>query len=279
MDDKIKTSERASKAKEMKAKEVEEMTKLFEKYKVIGIIDMFKLPTIPMQKVKKKSRGETIIKMTKKAVLVRALKEVRGKKKNFEEFEKLIPSQPAIVFTEMDPFKFYGMVEKLKVPAAAKEGDLAPNDIEVSAGPTNLLAGPAISELTRVGIPAGVEEGKISVKKDVVVAKKGTAISKPLANALKKLGIEPMQIGLNVVAVYQEGMIYLKEVLSLVGEVYVNKVKEAFTQALNLSVSIGYPTKANIGYLLAKAKLAADALESKMNLKKPEEKQESGGTS
>jgi large subunit ribosomal protein L10 len=278
-------SEGLSKAKELKAKEVEEMKKLFEKYPVIGIIDMFKLPTIPMQKVKKKSRGEAIIKMTKKAVLMRALDEVKGKKKNFEEFKKLIPGQPAIVFTEMDPFKFYGMVDKLKVPAAAKDGDTAPKDIEVSAGPTNLLAGPAISELTKVGIPAGVEEGKISVKKDVVVAKKGTVINKFLANALKKLGIEPMLIGLNVVAVYQNGMIYPKEVLSLVGEVYINKVKEAFTQALNLSVSIGYPTKANIGYLLAKAKLAADVLESRMNLNSnlsnPEEKKEneSGGTS
>jgi len=255
-------------AKEQKAREVEEMKQLFEKYSVIGIINMFKLPTTPMQKVKKKSSGEAEIKMTKKVVLLRALEAIKGKKKNFEEFEKLIPQQPAIVFTNMDPFKFYAMVDKLKIPAAAKEGDIAPRDIEVSAGLTNLLAGPAISELTKVGIPAGVEEGKIAVKKDVVVAKKGTVINKPLANALKKLGIEPMLIGLNIIALYQSGMIYKKEVLSLVGEAYMNKVREAYTQALNLSVSIEYPTKANISYLLAKAKLAADALAGKINLAK-----------
>jgi large subunit ribosomal protein L10 len=188
------------------------------------------------------------------------------------------------------------MVDKLKTPAAAKEGDIAPGDISVSAGPTNLLAGPAISELTKVGIPAGVEEGKIAIKKDVVVAKKGSAFNKALANALKKLGIEPMQIGLNIIAIYQNGMIYGKEALSLVGEGYLNKIREAFTQALNLSVSIGYPTKANISYLLAKAKLHADALASKINLEtnlemktetqsepkteaQPETKNESGGTS
>jgi len=294
------SSEKMSRAKEQKSKQAEEMKRFFEKYPVIGIIDMFKTPAIILQNVKKKSRGQAAIKMTKKVVLVMALKGVREKKKNFEEFEKLIPQQPAIVFTESDPFMFYAMVNRLKMPTAAKEGDVAPNDISVSAGPTNLLAGPAISELTKVGIPAGVEEGKISVKKDVVVTRKGDIINKALANALKKLGIEPMQVGLNIIAIYQNGMIYGKEALSLVGEGYLNKVREAFTQALNLSVSIGYPTKTNISYLLAKAKLHADALASKIKIEnktevnaetesrtqnqtqteiKPEVKNESGGTS
>jgi len=286
------SNSKMSKAKERKSSEVEEMKKLFEKYSVVGIIDMFKIPAITMQNVKKKSRGSAIIKMTKRVVLMRALEEVKGKRKNFEQFEKIIPQNAAIVFTDDDPFKFYAMVDKLKTPTAAKEGDIAPSDISVSAGPTNLLAGPAISELTKVGIPAGVEEGKIAIKKDVVVAKKGSAFNKALANALKKLGIEPMQIGLNIIAIYQNGMIYGKEALSLVGEGYLNKIREAFTQALNLSVSIGYPTKANISYLLAKAKLHADALASKINLEmktemqsepkteaQPETKNESGGTS
>jgi large subunit ribosomal protein L10 len=107
-----------------------------------------------------------------------------------------------------------------------------------------------------------------------------------------------MQIGLNIVAIYQNGMIYGKEALSLVGEGYLNKVREAFTQALNLSVSIGYPTKTNISYLLAKAKLHADALASKIKIEnkteaksenmtvtenkpeiKNESQNESGGTS
>lgn len=273
--EKTKTAKTMSKAIESKTQEAEEMRKLFEKYSVIGILDLTKTPTITLQNVQKKSRGQSLIKVTKKAVLTRALAAVKEREKNFVEFEKLIPKQPAIVFTDIDPFKFYAMVDKLKTPAAAKEGDLAPDEISVSAGPTNLIAGPAISELTKVGIPAGVEEGKIAVKKDVVVAKKGSVISKALANALKKLGIEPMLIGLNVIAIYQNGMIYGKEALSLVGEGYMNKIREAYMQALNLSVSVGYPTKSNIGYLLAKAKLAADALASRIKVEeKIEEKSE-----
>lgn len=247
--------------KEEKLKAVERLRKDIEQSPVIGVIDMFKLPSRQLQQIKKKVKDQAAIKVTKKSILEFAMKNV--KKEKIDELMKIIPKQPALVLTNMEPFKFYLTVDRLKSPASAKAGDIAPNDILVSAGPTNLLPGPAISELTKAGIPAGVEEGKIAVKKDTVVAKKGDKISAILANALKKLNIEPVLIGLNIVAIYQNGMIYSKDVLSLVGDAYLNKLKDAYTESLNLSVSICYPTKENIGYLLSKAQLQAKALESK----------------
>lgn len=248
--------------KEEKLKAVEDLKKSIESYEVLGIIDMKKLPTPQIQQIKKKVKGQAEILMMKKAIVLHALDGV--KKENIAEFKKLLPLQPGLILTNMDPFKCYGIVDKLKSPADAKEGDTAPNDISISAGPTNLLPGPAISELAKAGIPAGVEEGKIAVKKDVVVAKKGTVINAAVASALKKLNIQPMLIGMNVVAVYHKGMIYKKDVLSLVGEVYLNKLKEAFTQALNLSVGIEFPTKENISYLLAKGYQIASGIQKKI---------------
>jgi len=244
---------------EQKKADVEKLRKMIEDYPIVGIIDMFKLPSRPLQNVKKKLKDEGIIKITKKSTLLLALK--NAKKDGIQKLEEIVPKQPAIFLTKMDPFKFYALVDKVKTAAPAKEGDIAPDDIKVSAGPTNLMPGPAISELTKVGIPAGVVEGKIAVKKDVTVVKKGIIISKPLASALRKLNIEPMLIGVNIIGIFDKGMVYTKDALSLVGEGYVNKLKEAFNNALNLSVSISYPTKANIGFLLAKAAREANALE------------------
>jgi large subunit ribosomal protein L10 len=248
--------------RESKLKEVEELKKLTDEYSVFGIIDTYKLPSKQLQEIRKKVRGSAIIKMYKKSVFMHALKE--SKRKNVEELEKIIPLQPAIVFSKTEAFKFYGAIDKMKSQTSAKAGDVAPEDIKVFAGPTSLMAGPAISEFTRAGIPAGVEEGKIAVKKDVVVAKKGATISKELAGVLRKLNIQPILVGLNIVAIYENGMIYKKDSLSLVGEGYLNKLKEAFNQALNLSVSICYPTKENIGRLLAKAYRQAKSIENKI---------------
>jgi len=248
--------------KEAKLKAVEDLKNAIETYEVMGIVDMHKLPTKQIQQIKKKVRGQAELMITKKAILMNALDGV--KKEKLEDFRKLLPLQVGLILTNMDPFKFYGIVDKLKSPASAKVGDIAPNDIEVSAGPTNLLPGPAISELAKAGIAAGVEEGKISIKKDAVVARKGNAINAAVASALKKLNIQPMLVGMNVIAIYHKGMIYGKDVLSLVGEPCINKLKEAFTQALNLSVEIEFPTKENIGYLLAKGCQIASGIRNKI---------------
>lgn len=244
--------------KEGKIRKKEELKDLVKNYRAIGLIDLFKLPSKQMQEIRKEIRGKGIIKVVKKSLLIKALEELDLK--NLEELEKIIPEQPAILLTNFEPFKIYSLISKLKFSTFAKEGDIATEDIKVMAGPTSLLPGPVISELSKVGIPVSVEEGKIVVKKDVTVAKKGSIISKDLASVLRKLKIQPIKIGLNLVTIYESGKIYPKEVLELVNS-YLEKIKEAFNQALNLSINIYYPTKENINQLLIKAYQNVLALE------------------
>ncbi|MEM5844361.1 MAG: 50S ribosomal protein L10 [Candidatus Aenigmatarchaeota archaeon] len=245
-------------AREEKIAKKEELKEMIRRYKVIGLIDIFKLPSKQFQEIRKEIREKGIIKVVKKSILLHALKELEVK--NLDELEKIIPNQPAVLLSNEDCFKIYSIISKLKFPTFAKEGDIANEDIKVSAGPTSLLPGPVISELSKAGIPVGVEEGKIVVKKDVIVAKKGNVISKDLANVLRKLKIQPVKISLNLVGMYEDGRIYNKETLELVN-IFPEKIKEAFNQALNLSININYPTKENIQYLLIKAYQNALALE------------------
>lgn len=253
--------------KESKIKAVEALKKKIQEHDVIGILDMHKLPSKQYQEIHRGIRGDVDVVMTKKAVLVRALD--GSEREGIKDFEKLVPTQPALVFTRFDPFKFYMTASKMKSPTYAKEGDVADDEILVGAGPTGLMPGPVISEFAKVKIPAGVEEGKIAVKKDTVVARKGDVISKDLANILRKLKIQPVKVGLNIVAIYDKGLIYQKDVLSLAGQGYVEKTMQAHSHAINLSVAAGYPTKENIKLLLAKAYRESQAIGSK--LKAPEE--------
>ena len=66
----------------------------------------------------------------------------------------------------------------------------------------------------------------------------------------------------DVVILTEKESAYLKDILDLVGENYLNKIKQAFNEALNLSVAIGYPTKENVAHLLAKAYRQAKAVEA-----------------
>ena len=253
--------------KEKKLKAVEKLKEELEKTPVIGIIDMHKMPSKQLQKIRKNLRGKARIKMIKKIVLNFAIDS--SKREKIKDIEVLIPTQPAIILTELGAFKLYTYVDKLRFKTFAKEGDIAEKDIWASAGPTSLMAGPVISELQQAGVPASIESGKIMIRKGVCVAKEGEAISSVKANALRKLKIEPMEVLLDIVAVYEDGNIYPKDVLELATK-YPRMLSRAFSNALNLSVFIVFPTKDNIRYLLAKAYQAAKAIKGLVNIEKKE---------
>ncbi|MEM5829200.1 MAG: 50S ribosomal protein L10 [Candidatus Aenigmatarchaeota archaeon] len=244
--------------KEEKIKKVKELKMMIEEFPVIGIVDLHKFPSKELQEIRKIIRDIGIIKATKKSTLLFAIRE--AKKENIGELEKFIPNQVAVVLIRGDAFKSYSKLTSLKFETFAKESEIAPNDIIIPSGPTSLLAGPVIGELTKAGIPAGVEEGRITIKKTVTLVKKGEVISKEVANALRKLDIKPISISLNVVCFYEGGKIYPRETLELV-KTFPEKLITAHQCAINLSLNISYPTKEIIKILLAKAFYTAKAIE------------------
>jgi len=243
--------------KEEKIRAAEELKNLIESHKTIGIVEMSKMPTKQLQEIKKSLRNDAIIKVVKKSTLIKSIEKINDQ--NLKKLIANLPTQPAILLSNVECFKLYATISKFAPCTYVKEGDILEEDVIVSAGPTNLNAGPVISELSRAGIKAGVDGGKIFIREDARVAKKGDKVSAFLASVLRKLNIKPKKVKLNVVAIYENGNIYPKELLELVN-VYPEKMKECFNNALNLSINISYPTKENIKYLLIKAINTAKAI-------------------
>jgi large subunit ribosomal protein L10 len=261
--------------KEEKVKAVEAMCKKLDEAAVIGLLDMHKMPSSQLQKIRKGLRDKAEIKMIKKSILMFAME--KSKKEGLKKLEEFIPSQPTIVFTNMEPFKFYTLVSKLRLPAYAKVGDVVEHDVKVSAGPTSLMPGPVISEFQKAGIPATIQDGKIAIRKDKIVLKKGEQVTPDLASILRKLKIQPVTVGLNIVAMLKDNEIYRKDVLEIVNELP-RQIPQASQNALNLSVFICYPTRQNIKILIAKAVNEGNAInalapkEEKVEEKPPAEK-------
>jgi len=245
--------------KEAKLAAVEQVRKTLSESKVIGLVDMHKAPSRQMQKIRNGLRGRATILMVKKSILTHAIDAMAGENADIRQIEAHLPKQPAIVLTSMEPFRFYVAAKGMKFKTFAKAGDVSVEDIWVSAGPTPLMAGPAISEFQAVGLPASIEAGKIAVRKDTLFVKKGEAVDAKKANILRKLGVQPTDVSLNVVAVYDSGRVYLKDALDL-ALMYPEMLKVAITNARNLAVDIAFPTKESVQYLLSKAVIAAKAL-------------------
>ncbi len=248
---------------ERKVKMLERIVELASKYNTIGIIDMYKMPTKEFKEMKEKLGKDIVIVYAKKKIAKLALEKVG--KEGLSKLVELFPNQFALVFSNKNCFEVYAKMSKLRQKTFAKGGEIAEEDIVLRAGPTNIPAGPAIGEFARLKIPAGVEGGRIAIKKDTVVAKKGEAIKPEVAGLLKKLNIPSVTIKLKPVAFYENGNIFGLDALKIVDEIE-DLLAKAYSQAMNLSINISYPTKDNIEILLAKASMEAQALKNALKV-------------
>ncbi len=191
-----------SEAKKSKVKELAELMKK----KTVMVISVKGLPSAQFQDIKKKLRSKAAVKVAKKSIVGHALDE-----SGIKELHELVPyveDSTAMLFSDEDAFVISGILANEKSPAKAKAGQIAPEDIEVKAGPTELLPGPDISALSAVGLAPKVENGKISVMQDKVIVKEGKEISEACASIMAKLDIIPFEVGVTPIAAYMEGRVY-----------------------------------------------------------------------
>ncbi|MAG15883.1 50S ribosomal protein L10 [Candidatus Woesearchaeota archaeon] len=241
-----------AKATQYKKDAVKVLAQSMEQYPVVGLVNVENLPAKQLQVLRLKLRKDVYITMNKKLLIKRAIDSVKSKK-NFEKLADSIVGMPALLFTKQNPFKISALIKASKSKAPAKPGQIAPFDLIVPAGPTSFTPGPIISELGQAGLKAGVEDGKVVIKEDSVVVKKDEEITDNTASVLAKFNIEPMEIGLDLVAAYEDGLIYGKDVLSIDPAEYLSMVHKAASETLALTIEIAYVTKDNIERLIATA--------------------------
>jgi len=249
--------------KNEKPKIVENLKKLIEDHSVIGVLDMHNLPAKQLQKIRDSLRDTAIIIMSKKSMIKRAISE---SKKDIKKLEEKLINEPALILSNENPFRLFRTIKSNRSPAPAKAGNTAMNDIVIKKGKTGIPPGPAISSLQKIGLKTSVQEGKISVMSDKVAVKAGETITNDMVNAFNLLKMEPMEIGLNLVAVWESGVIYPKDVLDIDVNAYTNKVILAITCMINLSLNSGYLVPLTAELAIQKAFMEAKSLALEANI-------------
>jgi large subunit ribosomal protein L10 len=252
---------------EWKKQMVAEVVEDIKAHEIVGVVDLASMPLRQLQIMRSSLRGKVIIRGGRKKLFAHAIgKAAQDNPELAKLAEKLECSQPGMIFSKDNPFLLFKTLEKSKSPAPAKAGQKAPNDIVVPAGPTGFAPGPIIAELGDVGVKAGVIDGKIAVKADSLVAKEGDVITDKLAAVLTRLGINPMEIGLNLVAAYEDGFIFDKKTLAIDEKEYISNLETASSWAFNLAMNAGILTKETTELMISKAFNEAKALAISENI-------------
>ncbi len=232
-----------------KKSQVQTLAAKIKAAKVIAVINLSNLPDRLLQSARKKLRGKAEFHQAKNSVIIRSL-EVAGKA---GKLAAILTVPSVIITTDMSPYSLFKFFKDNKSKVAAKPGQIAPYDLIVPEGETDLPPGPALSELKGAGINVQIKGGKIVVAKDSVVSKSGAKISGSVAKALQKLNILPFEAGLNMVAAFEDGYVYLAEVLNIDEHQLNSDISSAFAQGIALSLNASYPTESTINMLLGKA--------------------------
>ena len=197
---------------EWKREEVDELVAFLERYGSVGIVDVAGIPSRQLQSMRRDLHGQAELRMSRNTLMRRAVEAVD---EGLESLVDYVSGQVAFIGTNDNPFGLYRQLEASKTPAPINAGEVAPNDIVIPEGDTGVDPGPFVGELQTVGAEARIMEGSIQVTADSLVCEAGETVSQDLADVLSELGIEPKEVGLDLRAVYSEGVLFEPDELEL----------------------------------------------------------------
>lgn len=241
-----------------KKEEVNDIKGLISNHKVVAMANLADIPAPQLQKMRRNLKDNALIKMSRKTLMNLALND--SDKSNINSLSEHMEGQPALIFTDMNPFRLYKILEESKTQAPAKAGNIAPADIVVPKGDTAFPPGPMLGELQKIGIPAKIDKGKIVITKDQKVVEAGEKITGSVASILTRLEIYPMEVGIDLKAAYEDQTVYTSDLLTIDTEKTISNIQNAFTSALNLSVNAAIFNKLSLPIIIS------DASTKSMNL-------------
>jgi len=239
---------------EWKREEVAELTEFVGSYDAVGIVDLTGIPSRQLQDMRRDLHGQAELRMSRNTLIERALAEVN---EGAEDLGQFVSGHVGLIGTDDNPFGLFKQLEASKTSAPIGAGEVAPNDIVIPEGDTGVDPGPFVGDLQQVGADARIDGGSIKVMSDSHVLDAGETVSSDLANVLGELGIEPKEVGLDLRAVFADGVLFEPDELAIDVDEYRADVQSAAAAARNLSVNAAYPTARTAGTLLGKA--AGDA--------------------
>ena len=269
---------------------ISEVEESIKSNKTLALCNLHKVRATQLMKLRKNFKDELKIRVIKNTLSKIAVK--NSSLKISTEILESISAQQAFIFTNMNPFQLYLLLEKGKVDLPARDGDIASGEIVVPSGNTGMQPGPDLSAFKAFNIPTRIDAGSIFVSEDTIVAKKGDVIKSSLAALLSKLDIKPIKAGVKLDVAFMENLVYNSDDLSInlddyrdsliisyrnaldlaVSEEYFTKetvpliLADAYNKSKNLSVESNYLTEDNASMLIAKKQLEAQTLNNLINL-------------
>jgi len=229
-----------------------ELLRCLETFKNIIIVNVDNVGSSQMQKVRLALRGKGVLLMGKNTIIRKFIREQLEKNPKLETLLPYVFGNIGFVFTNADLREIRNVIISNKVPAAAKTGTMAPNDVHIPAGPTGLDPGQT-SFFQALNIATKIEKGAIAIINPVHLIRKDDKVTASHVALLTKLNIQPFHFGFQVTDIYEDGVCYSAKILDMTKEQLEQKFLNGISRLTAISLAIGYPTQASLPHIVGNA--------------------------
>jgi len=249
--------------RDRKNKYAAKLKKLLHQYKNCLVCKIDFVGSNQMQQVRLALRGKGEMIMGKNTVIRKIVREEASSNPKLNALLPLIQGNVGFCFTNDSLTELRTLMQQNRVPAPARSGTWAPEDVFIPAGPTGLDPGQT-AFFQALNIATKIARGSIEIINQVHLIKKGERVNSSHVGLLGKLDLKPFTYGVIVTHAYENGASYEAKVLDWSMDDIFGKWIKGVRYVAALSLAAGHPTIASIAHSVVNGfrKLVAISLET-----------------
>jgi len=257
--------------KEKKSEYFDKVVKLLSEYRKILLVTCDNIGSNHMQRIRRTMRGKAVLLMGKNTMMRKAIRMNLASNSKWEALLPHITYNVGMIFTNTDLQQIKKIIDESRVPAPAKIGAVAPNDVIIPKGITTLEP-TKTGFLQALNIASKINKGSIEILQDVHLIKENDKVGSSEATLLQMLDIRPFEYGLKITSIYDDGAVYSVKVLMMTDDDIMARFCDGLKNVASLSLGLHYPTLASFphAFLNAYKNLLAIAVGTSYEFKEAE---------
>jgi len=225
---------------------------LLTKYSKVLFCSVDNVRSQQIHDVRKDLRGKAEFLMGKKTLQAKVIgnranseKATKLDKDFNEQCETLLKGNSGLLFTNADLKEVTAILDKHRIQAPARVGAVAPCDVVIQAGNTGME--PTMTSFFQaLNIATKIAKGTVEIVNDKKVLSTGDKVDNSTAALLQKLKISPFYYQLEVLCVWDRGVVFTQEDLAISEDVIEKFILEGISNVTAISLGAGIPTAASL---------------------------------
>jgi large subunit ribosomal protein LP0 len=227
--------------KEKKVEYMNKFTNLLESYPSAVLVTVDNIGSHHMQKIRLSLRGRGVLLLGKNTLMRKAIKNAIPKHPDWEALLPAIKGNVGFVFTSENLRTLQDLLLASRVPAQAKTGIVAPQDVVISKQVTTLEP-TKTTFFAALDIATKITRGCVEILQDVHLCKEGEKVGSSEAALLQMLDLRPFTYGLKLTNVFDYGFVYSAKLLNTTPADLFKAFAAGVANVAALSLGLSFPS-------------------------------------